>query len=302
MAFEDNVNYKMITDRMKNTVKNRSVFHAYIIEGQNQAEKLSLANNFIKAILCEASSGDACEHCISCRKINHGNHEDVIYIAPDGNSIKDEVVWELQSRLKKKPYSGERNIAVVSGADSLTPKAQNRLLKTLEEPLGKNIIILLTQNAGNLTQTINSRCILFRLPLPEGRLMTEAVNEHYNLIAFAKGLMNQRPLYLLSGSLKEIGLKRENAMDVLETLESWYRDMLILSFEASKSSIANSEYRSELISESRLCHPKDLVSIIQAIEVAKDDINKNINVSYALKSMLLKIQEEKDGKGSRNQI
>ena len=302
MAFEDNGNYRTITGRMRNTIKNGSVFHAYIIEGQNEAEKISLANNFIKAILCETESGDACESCLSCRKISHGNHEDVIYIAPDGNSIKDEVVWELQSRLKKKPYSGERNIAVISGADSLTPKAQNRLLKTLEEPLGKNIIILLTQNAGNLTLTINSRCILFRLPLLKGRVMTDAVNEQYDLIAFAKGLMDRRPLYLLSGSLKEIGLKRENALDVLETLESWYRDMLMLSFDASKLSIANKDYRSQLISDSRLCHPKDLVSIIQAIEVAKDEISKNINVSYALKSMLLKIQEEKDGKGSRNQI
>lgn len=302
MAFEDSKDNRLILGRMSNAVKNNSVFHAYIIEGQNSTENLILTKNFVKAILCEAASGDACEDCLSCRKINHGNHEDVIYISPDGSSIKDEVVSELQSRLRKKPYAGERNIAIIEKADTMTPKAQNRLLKTLEEPLGKNIIILLTQNAGNLALTINSRCVLYRLPMNGNKLMTEAMDEQYHLIEFARGLAEHRSLYLQSKDLKEIGLKRENAIEVLEALEIWFRDMLVLSFGAPAIAIVNIDYIARLVEESRLYHPNNFINIIQAIEDAKNEINKHINVSYALKGMLLKIQEGKDGKSSRNQI
>jgi len=302
MAFGDLKENRMIIRRMQDAVSNNSVFHAYILEGQDEQEKLLLARNFVKAILCEAGIGDACETCLSCRKINHDNHEDVIWIAPEGSSIKDEVVAELQGRLRKKPYAGERTIAIIEKADTMTPKAQNRLLKTLEEPLGRNVILLLTQNAGNLALTINSRCILYRLPMISSREMTQAVDDQYHLIAFARGLAERKPLYLLSKDLKEIGLKRESAMSALEILESWFRDLLLLSCDAAPVAITNKAYIDILSIESRLYQRSMLVSIIEAIEHAKDDINKNINVSYALKSMVLMIQEEKDGKGSRNQI
>lgn len=302
MTQEDIRGGKTIKERLKDTVKSGSVFHAYIVEGQSEAEKLLLAKNFVKAILCERASGEPCEDCVSCRKMNHGNHEDVIYIAQEGSSIKDEVVAEMQSRLRKKPYAGERNIAIIEKADAMTPKAQNRLLKTLEEPLGKNVIILLTENAGNLTQTINSRCILFRLPMNAAKPMTETLNEHYHLIEFAKGLAEKKSLYLQSKHLKEIGLKRETALEVLEVLESWFRDMLMLSYGASPIVIVNTENKNTLLSESRLYQKTDMVNIIKTIEEAKDEIHKNINVSYALKSMLLKIQEDRNGKSSWNQI
>ncbi len=293
---------KTIWDRLRETVQSDSVFHAYIVEGQNDAEKLLMAKNFVKAILCEEASGQPCEDCISCRKMNHDNHEDVIYIAKEGSSIKDEVVADMQSRLRKKPFAGERNIAIIENADTMTPKAQNRLLKTLEEPLGKNIIILLTENAGNLTQTINSRCILYRLPMNSAKPMTESLNEQYHLMEFAKGLAEKRSLYLHSKDLKEIGLKRETALEVLDVLENWFRDMLMLSYDASPIELVNTDRKSTLLLESRLYQKADMVNIIKSIEEAKDEMHKNINVSYALKSMLLKIQEDRNGKSSRNQI
>ncbi len=302
MGFDENKGSKWIAGRLKDSVNNDSVFHAYLFEGQDQTERMLLAKNFAKAILCEGASGDACESCLACRKISHGNHEDIILIAQEGSSIKDEAIIELQSRLAKKPCAGERTIAIIDQADSMTPKAQNRLLKTLEEPLGKNIIILLAENAGNLALTINSRCILYRIPISGNIPMTEMMNDNYHLIEFAKGIAEHRPLYMLSKDLKEIAQKRETALTVLEILEGWFRDMLMLSFGSPRMNLVNTEYLSLLKAESRLCHQGDLIKIIQSLEDTKAKLNKNINVSYALKSMLLKIQEEKDGKSSRNQI
>ena len=55
----------------------------------------------------------------------------------------------LQERLSKKPYYGDRNIAIIKDADTMTAKAQNRLLKTLEEPHPGTVIILLSKNILN---------------------------------------------------------------------------------------------------------------------------------------------------------
>ena len=58
---------------------------------------------------------------------------------------------------------GDRNIAVIKDADTLTVRAQNRLLKTLEEPFEGTVIMLLSENRENLLDTIKSRCIMYRL-------------------------------------------------------------------------------------------------------------------------------------------
>jgi len=101
MALRDTKGNRKTAERMSRAIINRSISHAYLLEGDRSIDKLALAESFVKAILCGEDEGDSCECCSSCSKISHGNHEDVIYLAAEGNSIKDEAVEELQSRLKK---------------------------------------------------------------------------------------------------------------------------------------------------------------------------------------------------------
>ena len=62
-----------------------------------------------------------------------------------------------------KPAEGDRNSAIIDGADYMTDRAQNRFLKTLEEPTPGTVIVLLSENTLTLMPTINSRCIHYRL-------------------------------------------------------------------------------------------------------------------------------------------
>ena len=114
-------------------VKEGTISHAYIFEGDAESDKLQLAENFTKAILCQGNNTDCCDSCNSCIKIDHGNHEDVIYCRSEGGRIRMKES-RLTSRLKKKPYVGSRNIAIIENADTMTLRAQNRLLKTLKNP------------------------------------------------------------------------------------------------------------------------------------------------------------------------
>ena len=155
----DNLRLK---DRLERLVREKRISHAYIFEGPSDIDKEAFARGFIKGVLCPKGLGENCGQCSICSKIDHGNHEDITYFRKDGLSIKDASVLALQEKIKVKPV-GDRNVMVISDCDTLTAKAQNSLLKTLEEPPGDALIILLSENMENLAPTILSRCVKFRI-------------------------------------------------------------------------------------------------------------------------------------------
>ena len=90
---------------------------------------------FAKAILCETSRDDACDVCTICKKVEHGNHEDVLDVQKSGNTIRKDEILNIIDRLSFKPYGG-RSVVIVDDADTMTIAAQNkprRRLKSLPD-------------------------------------------------------------------------------------------------------------------------------------------------------------------------
>jgi DNA polymerase III, gamma/tau subunits len=286
MSLKDMKGNQKVVERMTRSIVNRSISHAYLLEGDHSIDKLGLAENFVKAILCGEGNGDSCDCCQTCLKISHGNHEDVIYLAAEGNSIKDEAVEELQSRLKKKPYSGDRNIAILQDADTMTLKAQNRLLKTLEEPSPGTVIVLLSENMENLAATILSRCVIFKLnasEIPESNEVLEGA------IRTADMLLNGRPFYEIAAQISDYLGSRESAFEFLDAMESWYRDIAVCGYDSQNKLILHIDRVAALRKRSGLYHRSAIERAVSVIEEAKNDINRNLNISYTLKNMILKM-------------
>jgi DNA polymerase III delta' subunit len=286
MALKDFKGNENIVERMIRSVRNRSISHAYLLEGDRSVDKLGLAESFVKAILCKEGNGDCCDSCTTCRKISHGNHEDLIYLEADGSSIKDEAIEELQGRIKKKPYDGERNIVILKDADTMTLRAQNRLLKTLEEPTPGTVIILLSENTENLAQTILSRCVIFKLKTFETQ---EYKNVLEGAILIAGMLLEGRPFYEISGKLSEFTANRNLAHELLDAMETWYRDLAIYRYDSKLQLIVHRDKMDEIRDKSRLCPASLVEKAVGALEEARSDLNRNLNVSYTLKNMILKI-------------
>jgi DNA polymerase III subunit delta' len=118
--------------------------------------------NSQKRFYAVKSPDDACDSCVVCRKIDHGNHEDFYLVQKDENSVKAGAVEGIISSLYYKPL-GARTVVLVDNADTMTIQAQNKLLKTLEEPSGNAVIILLAERKDALADTILSRCITYHL-------------------------------------------------------------------------------------------------------------------------------------------
>ncbi|WP_324822561.1 hypothetical protein [Sinanaerobacter sp. ZZT-01] len=284
MALRNMAENEKIIHRLLQSVANKTVSHAYVFEADRCMDKLSLAQNFVKAVLCRQEEADACDQCVSCKKVDHGNHEDVFYIHADGGSIKDEAIEDLQNCLKKKPLSGDRNVAIINGADAMTLRAQNRFLKTLEEPTPGTLILLLSENVENLIKTILSRCVVIHL-----NTATTDEMEEYREGASCIGelLLKRSPYYKTIKEIEPFTESRENAYHFLDALERWFRDLMLSPFDEEKILLIEKDRMEKFRQLHRIYDMDKVYLIIDAIEAARKELKQNINVSYALKHMVL---------------
>ena len=101
--------------------------------------------------------GDSCGDCAVCASFDAGTNPNISSIAPEKGYLKIDQVRELQRALTFKTERGKR-VAVVHDADAMQLPAANAFLKTLEEPPGPTVIVLLTSRPAMLLPTILSRC------------------------------------------------------------------------------------------------------------------------------------------------
>ena len=145
--------------------------HALLLEGPAGAGKTTLALDLAAGLLClaEDSLARPCRACAACRKVDHSNHPDVHSLVPDGagQQIRVGQVHQLAAELALLPLEGRYRLAIIEHAQRLNQDAQNALLKTLEEPPARAVLVLAADDSANLLPTVISRCARLRLgPLP----------------------------------------------------------------------------------------------------------------------------------------
>ena len=269
MSFKDAGRNEKLISQLEKAICNHHISHAYLFEGSANLNKKVFALDFIKAILCSEATGIGCGHCVTCKKVDHGNHEDIIHVEADGRSVKDQAIQALQTQLKTKPL-GPWHIAVINDADTMTLRAQNRLLKTLEEPFPGTVLILLSENTENLTKTILSRCVKYRLPY----FQNERYNDMDELAGIvAEQLLTHEPFYKVKSNLESVMKEDKKTAAFLDAMEVVYRDLLL-----GKGT------------KSRLYKKNKLYANVTAIEEAKRLLQRGVAKRYALKQLLLKME------------
>ncbi|MEG1500945.1 MAG: hypothetical protein RR396_03235 [Clostridiales bacterium] len=137
-------------------LKKGQLSHAYLLQGKNALEQ---GKYLAKAANClNLEKGLPCGICPVCRKIDKEIFADLQIIAPQKGSLKIEQMRHLQNQAYLEPLEGKTKIFIVQDAHCLTESAANSLLKILEDPPSKTIIILLAENGHKLLSTILSRC------------------------------------------------------------------------------------------------------------------------------------------------
>ena len=165
--------------------------HGLVFAGPAGVGKATTARALAALFLCEEpQDGElpaACGRCESCRVFEAGTHPDFHLVTRDliryhdktgkskGIDLSIHVVRpELIEPASRKAAMGRGKAFVVEEAETMNPPAQNALLKTLEEPAGRTVIVLLTDQPGALLPTVRSRCQVIRFAaLPQDLVRRE---------------------------------------------------------------------------------------------------------------------------------
>lgn len=144
--------------------------HAILLAGPAGLGKNHFARRLAQTLLCEhpREDGHACGACRGCRFFLAGTHPDFLLLEPEeaGKGILIDPVRELCASLMLKSQYGGYKTALVAPAERLNVAAANSLLKTLEEPAGQTVLLLVSAQPSALPATLRSRCqtLVFRPP------------------------------------------------------------------------------------------------------------------------------------------
>lgn len=189
--------------------------HALLIHGRSGVGKIEFARALAQSLLCESpQDGFACGECPACGWFREGNHPDFRELLPESmldEASTDEVAADADDKDKKKSreikidqiraiadfmmLSTHRDgyrVLLVHPAEAMNIAAANALLKTLEEPAARTVILLVSDQLGRLLATIRSRCQRVLVPAPDTQtalawLNTQGMSNAENALAAAAG-------------------------------------------------------------------------------------------------------------------
>jgi DNA polymerase III subunit delta' len=145
--------------------------HGLLLAGAAGAGQAEIGTWLAARLFCRSLRGTACRECADCRLFSAGNHPDFRWVGvlPDKKEISIDQMRALAQVFGMRSYRGGAKVAVITPAESMSTKAFNALLKTLEEPPEETYLVLAASRIDRVPKTVMSRCMRFRLPLPAVR-------------------------------------------------------------------------------------------------------------------------------------
>jgi len=148
-----------IWEGIRNSFESGRLAHAYVIVGSPRGNALRFAESLLKLLYCDGAE-KPCNHCTNCRLVDSHKHVDTLWIEPQSKArqIKADEVRGLVHRMTQTSFEGGWKAGILVSAECMNVNSANILLKTLEEPPPKTILLLVTDSPQSLLPTIISRC------------------------------------------------------------------------------------------------------------------------------------------------
>ena len=217
---------------------------------------------------------EPCGICISCRVFDSKNHPDTLYVVGEKSTSigVDDVRRQIILPMSSKPFSYKYKVFIIDKAETLTPSAQNALLKTIEEPAPYGFFLFLATHEFNFLQTLLSRCVLTKLqttsnPPPEAAILAIA-----NEICNSVGNGDTYDAFLLYKKFEPYKDQKDTINEILNVLYKLLGDRI-------------SQSMAQGIQPSQTWF-----NAVQAIPHTKKIISQNGNIQLALELMLRNCQ------------
>jgi DNA polymerase-3 subunit delta' len=323
MSFNDVLGHAKPIELLRRAVQKDKMAQSYLFVGNEGIGKKWVALQFAKFLNCLDTGRepqDACDQCVSCRKIEDRVHPDVLLLEPEGQTLKVDQVRQMQRDLAYRPYEGKYRICILSAADRMAPNMSNTLLKTLEEPPRRTLLILLANSPRLLLPTILSRCQPIRFsPLPISVVtgwLTDKKGleppEAHLLASLSEGSIGKaleireeirevprRELFESLVGLPKVSFEkrervlealpsqRESLLLILEVMKTLVRDLLITKIVRRNPVLIHGDLRSPM---EKLASTWTLPALLKRIETLHRTalaVRSNANTTLALEAMML---------------
>lgn len=192
-----------ILNYLKKSIEKNKVSHAYLFIGPTHLEKEKMALWFAESLGCQ--SPDITQ----------------ITVLKDKTEILVEQIRELRRYLSLSAHSSPYKIAIIYEAEKMNSGAVNALLKTLEEPRGNTVLILITSIPSALPETIISRCeeIKFRSDSLDKISKNYIKKEHIDIL--------QKPLNDIFIYIEQLVKDESKIFSLLNSWLFWFRDLMV---------------------------------------------------------------------------
>ena len=321
MNWQDIFGHEAEIAKLKTLVEKEQMPHAVLFIGPEGIGKSLVAKIMAAALFCADKKNAPCGECFSCRQFFSNQHPDFFSVEPEGTSIKIEQIRQVQNEIALSPYLSDKRIVLIDAANLMTVQSANCLLKTLEEPQGNVVFILISESRQRLLDTILSRCQVFAFKPLEFGVLAKALRvrsidgDQANVIAKLAdgsmgkalalwekgglalrsqagevlGVMQMEDIWRISSALGE--LERGRLIEVLDYLNMLWRDMLILHEDDKSELIYNIDLRDFLNDKIAAWSTRRLLMAMQVLSRLRIALRANANAKLAMEAFLLKLKD-----------
>lgn len=255
--------------------------HAYLFAGQKEIGKKTFAIEFAKFVSCIGGGKKPCQKCVNCLMIEKNTFPDfkIIIKKEDKTEIEISQIREAQNFLSYKSYYGSFKIMVIDDAENMNQEAQSCFLKTLEEPKGKTLIILVTSKPDMMMGTIASRCQTIKFFRPKD------LSENPERLKIEREILSElSPVFNSNLAekfkyVKALDLNKRNISDILEVIQKYFRNLLLAEVGIGKTPVTAKKYQGKKI--------KEILNLSE--EINNKLIFTNANPKLALEILLMEI-------------
>lgn len=345
-GFKSLINQKKPIGILTTLLKNGTLPHAFLFTGTEGVGKQTAAIALAMACNCQredtgfkaadqpeptpdsppvqsdTTSIEPCGACNSCKKIASGKHADIICVQPSGSFIKIAQIRELVQTLAMKPYEAKIRMAIITDAQALNEAASNALLKVLEEPPERTILVLITTRKSGLLPTIVSRCQQIEFNPISKENIAHLLREEYELAEEAAGILaamangsysraqamarsnwlrwrkwlleeiealSLQKMNRLFALAEKLSGERQVVSDALEVIKIWFRDLIITQYDPGK--IVNRDVASKIKIAAAKSTVPILLSKVSAVQQVQNRLAANTNFRLAMECLLIRLAQ-----------
>lgn len=219
--------------------------HAYLLAGTQGIGISDFARHLSQGLLCQQQNRQSvlepCGQCTQCHQFSQQTHPDFFQVSvpEDKKEISVDQIRQLTDKIYSTSHQGGYKVALIEAVEYLNRSAFNALLKTLEEPPARTVLLLTTYHVGRLPATIVSRCRQIRfstpsfdqayewlaksLPQADDALLKKALKINWGTPLNAKQWIENKGFELEAEWQSDMKAIRSGKLAVSQVVEKWLK-------------------------------------------------------------------------------